>query len=373
MAGKTKETCMSNVARLRGDDAIRLIAMDQIAGHDPLTRTADYPGSTQIRAAHDPALAERYAALLIEGVKFPPIVVVEQEDAAAPLLLADGHHRVEAQWIAHTADPARFQPMIWAEVHQGDFKLVIKLAIEANRGHGQPLSDADLAHAFRVACEAEVIKAIDVEATRNLLGCSLRSAERLTELARENYKRDRDALIVALSISGKKQRAIAEQVGCSLGTVAAVLAVQKPPVAETEQPETELPLDDPEPEEEPKAPDPGLAAKKWREQVAAQRKQIADRIAPSKEAPKSIEGVWPLPEPPPMPFVRPPAGEDAMLAVRETLESIDHLPDAEATLAEFGQYDGDEEIAAAIAARLDRSIAWMAAFNQAWQAKGKVS
>jgi len=365
---------MSNVARLRGDDAIRLIAMDQIAGHDPLTRTADYPGSTQIRAAHDPALAERYAALLIEGVKFPPIVVVEQEDAAAPLLLADGHHRVEAQWIAHALDPARFQPMIWAEVHQGDFKLVIKLAIEANRGHGQPLSDADLAHAFRVACEAEVIKAIDVEATRNLLGCSLRSAQKLTELARENYKRDRDALIVALSMSGKKQREIAEQVGVDQKTVSNVLAEEKSHAAEIPQTDAELPLDDdPEPEEEPKAPDPGLAAKKWREQIAAQRKQIADRIAPPKEASKPIEGVWPLPEPPPMPFVRPPAGEDAMLAVRETLESIDHLPDAEATLAEFGQYDGDEEIAAAIAARLDRSIAWMTAFNQAWQTKGKVS
>jgi hypothetical protein len=39
----------------------------------------------------------RYAALMIDGVAFSPVVLVEQAPGSS--LLADGHHRYEAAWL----------------------------------------------------------------------------------------------------------------------------------------------------------------------------------------------------------------------------------------------------------------------------------
>jgi Homeodomain-like domain-containing protein len=337
----------------------RTIPLAKVSGHDLLARTADFPGSTQIRAINDAALVESYARLMADGTQFPPVLLID--DSSGSFLLADGHHRVEAKWIVHALDPKRFSPTIEAEVRPGNFSDAIRLAIEANRTHGKSLTEADHHHAFNRAVATGVLETPhDWRLAQALLGCSARTAQRVTAHKRAEYIVQRNALIIALSEAGESQRAIAAKVGVSQNTVTKTLAERSPPLAETGH-------DDETTEDAPPPPNPRKDAERWRAATAAARQTFATRLQPSPDdaIPEPVEGTFPLPALPPVAFKRPQADADAPDLVAEALQQIDALAD----VADVQRWltEADAETTAAIEERVARSLQWLTEFQRIWQ------
>jgi hypothetical protein len=85
------------------------------------------------RASLDEQTVESYAALMREGVEFPPLVVFDNGDK---LFIADGYLRDTA------SERAGFE-IVPCEVRRGTRRDAQLYAIEANGRHGQPLTPAD--------------------------------------------------------------------------------------------------------------------------------------------------------------------------------------------------------------------------------------
>lgn len=168
-------------------------------------------------------LAEAYA----DGVQLPPVHVFSQSSEL--YWVADGHHRVTA------ANQARLE-QIRAVVHEGDRAEARLYALRANGSHGRRRTSQDLAYGYRVIVAEEMCQAEDVGRVMELLGCSRRSAERLTRDARERDVAERNALIRQLAKQGKTQREIAVEVGLTQRAVAHVLSAQKTTESQIEQP-----------------------------------------------------------------------------------------------------------------------------------------
>jgi hypothetical protein len=97
--------------------------------------------SIQARARiHDPTVAS-YAERMKAEDKFPPLDVFKVGDQ---YLLADGWHR-------RLAAQANGWKQILARIHVGTRQDAVKFAIEANRAHGLPYSNADKRHAVQLA------------------------------------------------------------------------------------------------------------------------------------------------------------------------------------------------------------------------------
>lgn len=178
----------------------------------------------QPRAAIDRTVLENYVQLLVDGVRFPPVVAFRDTEAKA-LWLADGFHR----WHAHKVLDA---DGIDVEIIDGSRRDALLYSLSANAKHGLQRGDTDYRRAYEIACRNRLVDPADSEAVAALLRCSGRWAETLTAKARAKAKEERDANIIRLKGEGKSHREVAEAVDVSIGTVS---AVQKTHSAETEQ------------------------------------------------------------------------------------------------------------------------------------------
>jgi len=181
----------------------------------------------QPRAAIDRTVLENYVQLLVDGVRFPPVVAFRDDQGPIKvnvLWLADGFRR----WHAHKVIEA---DGIEVDVRTGTRRDALLYSLAANAKHGLQRGATDYKRAYEIACRHELLTdPADVEAVAALLRCSGRWAEKLTEKAREADKAERDAKIVQLKGEGKTHQEVADAVGVSPRTVA---TVQKTNSAET--------------------------------------------------------------------------------------------------------------------------------------------
>jgi hypothetical protein len=165
----------------------------------------------QPRAAIDRTVLENYVQLLVDGVRFPPIVAFRDTEAKA-LWLADGFHR----WHAHKVLDA---DGIDVEIIDGSRRDALLYSLSANAKHGLQRGDTDYRRAYEIACRNRLVDPTDSEAVAALLRCSGSWAEKLTARARVEARAWRDGEIVRLKGEGLSIREIADKTGHSHGTV----------------------------------------------------------------------------------------------------------------------------------------------------------
>lgn len=101
----------------------------------------DTQAGTQVRAELSEATVVDYTAQMLDGVKFPPVVVFHD---GSRFILADGFHRVLA------ANRAEFLDIL-AEVKLGGKPEALRYALQANVRHGLPRSNADKRRSVELA------------------------------------------------------------------------------------------------------------------------------------------------------------------------------------------------------------------------------
>lgn len=179
-------------------------------------------GDLQPRAEIDLATVQEYAQLMADGHAFPPLVVFAD---GANHWLADGFHRYHALRSLRREDCE-------CVTHVGTKAEAVTFSLHANAGHGKQRVAADYRKAYEIGCRYELFDAASSKAVAAALGCSLRWADKLTERAREEAKRARDAEIARLAAQGKNNVAISKAIGVPLETVRRKTTYPKPHSAE---------------------------------------------------------------------------------------------------------------------------------------------
>ena len=98
----------------------------------------------QVRAMISPAVVADYAAEMLAGAEFPPVVVFR--DAHGVERLADGAHRLAASMRAERAE-------IQADVREGGLYDAIRHAVTANTAHGMRRTNSDKRMCVALALE----------------------------------------------------------------------------------------------------------------------------------------------------------------------------------------------------------------------------
>lgn len=163
----------------------------------------------QPRAAIDRTVLENYVQLLVDGVRFPPVVAFRDGNV---LWLADGFHRWHSRNVLELDD-------IEAEVIDGSRRDALLYSLSANASHGLQRGDTDFRRAYETACRNQLVDPTDIEAVAALLRCSGSWATRLTAKAREAARAQRDAEIIRLKAEGRTHREVAREVGVAPQTV----------------------------------------------------------------------------------------------------------------------------------------------------------
>jgi ParB-like chromosome segregation protein Spo0J len=188
---------------------------------DTLTRFPEQ----QIRAATDANLIAEYAAAMLEGVTFPPIVVFE--DSNGDRFLADGHHRVDAAALAALQDKSRSGEVL-AEIRRGGIDDAIRYALQANRAHGKRLSSEDWKRSYGILVSRGMIRSARaedvVDEVRALLGCGRSLAFEFTKELRRTMVAKRNRVVLQRHEEGKTQQQIADELGIGRKTVDDVLS-----------------------------------------------------------------------------------------------------------------------------------------------------
>ena len=187
---------------------------------DNLTRFPEQ----QVRVSIDPNLVAEYAEAMIEGAKFPPIVVFVDQHGTH--YLADGHHRADAAVLAALKDRSR-KPEILAEMHAGSLQDALRYAMRANVEHGKRLTQPDYKRSIELAFEHKLIEPERadevVPALVALTGCSIRTAQLNSTKQRGEMIAKRDRLIMARHREGATQQQIAEELDVVQKTVSNVI------------------------------------------------------------------------------------------------------------------------------------------------------
>ncbi len=118
-ATPTMQTRVVNRAQIEVDTAVSTRAVEAGNGN-----------------AVDFETVKKYAVLLAEGVKMPP---VEVWAVGVRLLLVDGFHRVEAHDLVHNSEPYDLEVLY----RTGTMNEALLRATDANTEHGRPLSKKD--------------------------------------------------------------------------------------------------------------------------------------------------------------------------------------------------------------------------------------
>jgi hypothetical protein len=163
----------------------------------------------QPRASIDRVVLENYVQLLVDGAVFPPVVAFRDD---AVLWLADGFHRWHSRKVLDLDD-------IEVDVRIGTRRDALLYSLSANSKHGLQRNTLDYRRAYDIAVNNKLVDPTDIEAVAQLLGCSGRWAESLTQPAREAAKAARVAEIRRLHDEGMSVREVARETGGSIGTV----------------------------------------------------------------------------------------------------------------------------------------------------------
>lgn len=128
---------MSFRDQMKSEGRSALETLDRLSGRDTSTlidlQKIRLDGGTQPRAALDKDLIQEYAAAMVDGDEFPPVVVFYDGTA---YWLADGFHRFHA---AHRIG----RKEIRAEVRQGTQRDAVLHSVGVNAAHGKRRSNAD--------------------------------------------------------------------------------------------------------------------------------------------------------------------------------------------------------------------------------------
>lgn len=179
----------------------------------------------QPRASIDRTVLENYVQLLVDGVRFPPVVAFNDGSVT---WLSDGFHRWHSRRVLDLDD-------IEVDVRDGTRRDALLFSLSANAKHGLQRGSTDYSRAYEIACRNGLVDPTNIEAVAALLQCSGSWATKLTESARAAAKAARDAEIIRLDSEGKGSRAIARETGIPETTVRRVTAPKSDNV-ETAQP-----------------------------------------------------------------------------------------------------------------------------------------
>jgi ParB-like chromosome segregation protein Spo0J len=171
----------------------------------------------QPRQRIDKETWEEYLNALTDGALFPPVMVFHDGET---YWLADGFHR----WHAHEAASLN---EITAIVVEGSRDDALRFALGANAIHGKRREAGDYRSAYERARKHGLVDPADVAAVQALLRCTMRWATTLTEAARGDAARARDAEIAERKLAGESNRAIARDVGVDEKTVRNVTSAEK--------------------------------------------------------------------------------------------------------------------------------------------------
>jgi len=190
----------------------------------------------QTRALIDSETVIEYAEAMKDGATFPPIVVFHD---SASYWLADGYHRYLAAKTLARERGDEETATISADIRQGSKLDAVRYALSANARHGKRREPGDYAKAYEIAVRLGLCEAHDAKAVAELLACTLRWAQRLTQEARKAHQAERNARIQEARARGEPVQQIAEREGVSPSTVLrtsktnnSFLTVSSSPVAE---------------------------------------------------------------------------------------------------------------------------------------------
>lgn len=169
----------------------------------------DGPARAARATLRDDIVAEYFEALHGGAVLPPPTVFTD----GASWWLADGRHRLEAHRKAFPGEPIEVQVLEGGELD------ALRHALRANTDHGLRRSPGDLQAAYRAAVAAGLAEPGDAGVVQEVLGCSRRSAFRLTEAARTTDRERREEMIAGLRSAGASQREVAAAAGVDERTV----------------------------------------------------------------------------------------------------------------------------------------------------------
>lgn len=190
----------------------------------------------QPRAKMDKPTWQEYGEALTTGATLPPVLVIAEPGTPSKLWLADGYHRLFAHQALGLAE-------IEAEVRRGTREDALRLSLAANATHGKKRTLGDFKRGYKIAVHNALVEADDSVGLMELLRCSIRTAEELTEDARTAVlaarKKARDAGIIDALDRKEAVRDTAERLGLSAGLVsevqrAALLAREADAVAASE-------------------------------------------------------------------------------------------------------------------------------------------
>lgn len=116
----------------------------------------------QSRIGINKDVVNEYGGLVADGVPFPPIQVVK---ANHQLIVVDGFHRIEAYRSIG-------RDRIEARVQAGDRSTALRLAIQANQGHGQRLSRQDKRRCVEMALDDFELSCLSDREIARLCGVS---------------------------------------------------------------------------------------------------------------------------------------------------------------------------------------------------------
>lgn len=100
-------------------------------------------GGTQSRSGVDVATIDTYKQAMVDGVKFPPVVVFHD---GADYWLADGFHRLHARRTYYGTGSSEIE----ADVRQGTKRDAVLYSVGANATHGLPRTPTDKRRAIVV-------------------------------------------------------------------------------------------------------------------------------------------------------------------------------------------------------------------------------
>jgi ParB-like chromosome segregation protein Spo0J len=188
----------------------------------------------QPRAKMDKPTWQEYGEALTAGATLPPVLVIAEPGSPSKLWLADGYHRL----FAHQAVGA---VEIDAEVRRGTREDALRLSLAANATHGKKRTLGDFKRGYAIAVRNALVEPDDSVGLMELLRCSIRSAEDLTEEARKLAVAKRNAEIIAAIDADETQAAVAARLGVSEATVQSIQKAESARRLAAEQAEPEQP------------------------------------------------------------------------------------------------------------------------------------
>lgn len=190
-------------------DMVETVELSQIA----------FDAGTQVREAIDETVVTDYAAAMLAGSDFPPIVVFHD---STRYYLADGFHRALA---ARRND----KPSLEADVRQGTLQDALWFALGANKVNGKRLTQSDKTHAIQLArtmwpekMQREIAAQVGCHQSLVSIVTANMTGHKSGTTGRQRQVKERHAEVERLLAEGLSTKEIVEKVGLSRSRVSGV-------------------------------------------------------------------------------------------------------------------------------------------------------